>query len=108
MDKQKFSSKMEVENCLLTQDLLFEQAKPFSKKAQNLCDITQYVCVCVCGECKVTKFINILAMNFVTLKRQYLISQTFLYHYEVFYHFRLRMTKKKFRAQFDFHLHKFF
>jgi hypothetical protein len=42
--------------------------KPFSKKAQNLCDVTQ----CAYAECQVTKHINILAMNLVTLKCQYI------------------------------------
>ena len=42
--------------------------RPFSKKAQNLCDVTQYAY----AECQVTKHIYTLAMNLVTLKCQYL------------------------------------
>jgi hypothetical protein len=42
--------------------------RPFSKKAQNLCDVTQYAY----AESQVTKHIYTLAMNLVTLKCQYL------------------------------------
>jgi hypothetical protein len=40
--------------------------KPFSKKAQNVCDVTQYAY----AEYQVTKHIYTLAMNLVTLKCQ--------------------------------------
>jgi hypothetical protein len=44
------------------------QDKPFSKKAQNLCDVIQYTHY----ESQVTKYIYTIAMNLFILKCQYL------------------------------------
>jgi hypothetical protein len=64
---------------------------PFSKKAQNLCDVTQYAN----AECQVTKHIYNLAMNLVTLKYQYLNCNNSVNSASViklFYHFGMRWT----------------